>query len=279
MAKRPQSGVLVSLALGAGIAAMAAPAAAFSLFGIHLWGEREEEDRIEIIDPLPYTVTLNVRGGPDNLQRNLERASSLWTDRETPASGTAGLLAKARGDYRRLLAALYGEGFYGPVISIRAAGQEVADVTLAVEFPPEVPIVIDVTAGPRFRFGATEIVNAPPARVSARDEVETPESAGFAPGRLARSAVVDQASALSIERWRQLAHAKARETGREVVADHPTSELDVTLTLDPDRTGGLRADDGSGHAAGRPRFRRLHGGPAGRRRPSTPTTSRTARTG
>ena len=53
MGKRPQSGVLVSLALGAGIAAFAAPAAAFSLFGIHLWGEREEEDRIEVIDPLP----------------------------------------------------------------------------------------------------------------------------------------------------------------------------------------------------------------------------------
>ena len=78
-----------------------------------------------MIDPLPYTVDLAVAGGDGGLERQLETASSLWTDRETPASGTAGLLAKARGDYRRLLAALYAAGYYGPSISIRAAGQEV----------------------------------------------------------------------------------------------------------------------------------------------------------
>jgi translocation and assembly module TamA len=54
---------------------------------------------------------MNVTGGPESLRRTLENASSLWTDRETPASGNAGLIAKARGDYRRILAALYGEGF------------------------------------------------------------------------------------------------------------------------------------------------------------------------
>ena len=66
-------------------------------------------------------------------ERQLETASSLWSDRETPASGNAGLLAKARGDYRRLLAALYTEGYYGPAISIRAAGEEVADAGLDAE--------------------------------------------------------------------------------------------------------------------------------------------------
>jgi translocation and assembly module TamA len=104
-----------------------------------------------------------------------------------------------------------------------------------VEFPSPVPITIDVTAGPRFRFGTTEIVNAPPAEVSARDEVETPASAGFATGETARSGIINQASALSIERWRQLARAKAREADRDVIADHDTDRLDVTLTLDPGR--------------------------------------------
>ena len=233
MANRPQRGILMGIALGASLAAASTPAAGFSLFGFHLWGEREDEDQIEIIDPLPYTVTMTVSGGPDNLQRTLEQASSLWTDRETPASGNAGLLSKARGDYRRILAALYGEGFYGPTISIRAAGQEVADVTLAVQFPHEVPIVIAVTAGPRFRFGETDIINAPPPRANDRDPVETPKSAGFTPGATARSGVINQASALSIERWRQLSRAKAKEADREVIADHATSNLDVTLTLDP----------------------------------------------
>ena len=69
-----------------------------------------------------------------------------------PAVG--GLLSKARGDYRRLLAALYAAGYYGPAISIRAAGQEVADLTLAVDLPPPVPVVIDVGPARRSDFGA-----------------------------------------------------------------------------------------------------------------------------
>ena len=57
MAKWPQRGILMGIALGASLAATSTPAAGFSLFGFHLWGEREDEDQIEIIDPLPYTVT------------------------------------------------------------------------------------------------------------------------------------------------------------------------------------------------------------------------------
>jgi translocation and assembly module TamA len=222
-----------------------APAKAFELFGIHLWGPRDEQnDQIEIIDPLPYTVTVNITGIEGGAARRVQDASSLWSDRDTPASGTGGLLSKARGDYRRLLAALYNAGYYGPQISIRAAGQEVADLTLAVEFPPNVPIVIDITAGPQFKFGRTEIVNAPPATEDLRDEVQTPASVGFRPGQTALSGVISQASALSIERWRQLSHAKAREAEREAIANHATDRLDVTLTMDPGRAavyGPVRA--------------------------------------
>lgn len=234
MASTPRGGILTALAFGA--AALAAvPAAGFEIFGIHLWGPREPEAGFEVIDPLPYTVTLRVDGGENGLQGRLESASALWSDRDTPASGTGGLLSKARGDYRRLLAALYAEGYYGPTISIRAAGVEVAEATLAVEFPPDVPVTIEVAAGPQFLFGATRIVNAPPARVHEDDETGTPESVGFVTGETARSGVINQASALSIERWRQLSYAKAREADREVVADHGTDRLDVRLTLEPGR--------------------------------------------
>jgi translocation and assembly module TamA len=233
MASAPKRGTLGGLLLA--LTAFAAPASAFELFGYQLWGAREPEDQIEIIDPLPYTLTMNISGADNALERQIENASSLWTDRETPASGTGGLLSKARGDYRRLLAALYAAGYYGPVISIRAAGQEVADLTLAVEFPPNVPVVVDVQTGPRFNFGVTGIVNAPPPTGNMRDEVDTPASIGFRPGQPARSGVINQASALSVERWRQLARAKAREADREVIADHATNRLDATLVLDPGR--------------------------------------------
>ena len=97
------------------------------------------------------------------------------------------------------------------------------------------PVTIEVEAGPRFRFGRTEIVNAPPVTDDMDDEVDTPESIGFKTGERAFSGVINQASALSIERWRQLAHAKAREADREVVANHADDRLDVRLTLDPGR--------------------------------------------
>ena len=56
MAGSPQRGILLALLL----CLAGAPAAAFSLFGIHLWGEREEEERVEVIDPLDYTVDFRV---------------------------------------------------------------------------------------------------------------------------------------------------------------------------------------------------------------------------
>ena len=234
MASTAQAKTLVALALGAGLVS-ASPAAGFDLFGIHLWGAREGDDAIEIIDPLPYTVTMHVTGGEDGLEKKMQAASSLWGDRESPASGNAGLLSKARGDYRRLLAALYGEGYYGPTISIRAAGVEVADATLAAAFPSPTPVVIDITAGAPFRFGTTRIVNPPPGLVDEHEDTPTPASLGFAPGEPALSGVINQVSALAIERWRQDAHAKAREADREVIADHPARQLDVALTFDPGR--------------------------------------------
>jgi translocation and assembly module TamA len=233
MAKDRRNGLLAGVLCGA-MAFGAAPASAFDLFGIHLWGPRTTSSSdFEVIDPLTYRVTVNVRGGESGLESRIEGASSLWTDRDSPASGSTGLLSKARGDYRRLLAALYGAGYYGPSISIKADGQEVADLTPGVEFRQDVRMVVDVEAGPLFDFGATTIVNAPPPSDDPR--ADTPQSIGFETGQPALSGKINQASAISIERWRQLSYAKAREANRDVVANHPASRLDVTLTLDPDR--------------------------------------------
>ena len=57
----PHRGILIGLAFCSALLG-AAPADAFSLFGIHLWGARDDEDAFEVIDPLHYTVTLNGLG-------------------------------------------------------------------------------------------------------------------------------------------------------------------------------------------------------------------------
>ena len=64
--------------LGAGILATAlfaasAPVFAFELFGVRLWGSDEDDDGvIEVIDPLPYSVTIRVDGADDGLQGVVE---------------------------------------------------------------------------------------------------------------------------------------------------------------------------------------------------------------
>ena len=235
MARLKRYGILAGLALGVTLVEVL-PASAFTLFGYRLWGEAEESEQVEVIDPLPYTASIRIRSADGALENRLEAASALWTERETPASGRAGLISKARGDYRRLLAALYAEGYYGGEISIRIGGREAADMSLAEDIPPNVAVRIVVDPGPVFTFRRTEIVNRPPfGETRPEDAVDDPATVGFARGDIARAGAVGAASTLAVEQWRQLAHAKARETDREIVADHTVSRVDVTLTIEPGR--------------------------------------------
>jgi translocation and assembly module TamA len=232
---RPRQARRLAAVLAAGMLVVGAPAAAFEIFGFRLWGSAEEDTGLEIIDPLPYTVAFEVTGDDDDLGDALQAASALWSGREEPASGRAGLISRARGDYRRILAALYAEGHYGGEISILLAGREAADLSLDVELPDPVPIRVMVRPGPVFRFGTAEIVNAPPEELRDDDVVTTPGAAAFARGERARAGAVNAASNQAIARWREVGHARAREAERAVIADHATTRLDVTITLDPDR--------------------------------------------
>ncbi len=218
--------------MGASLLA-APPAQAFELFGFHLWGKPEDDGRVDVIDPLDYSVKFNVSPDEDGLKSTLQSASALWTNRDEPASGKAGLISRAKGDYRRLLAALYNAGYYGGEISILIAGREASDLTLNAEFPAPAAVSIAVAPGPRFAFDKLAFVNPPPP--PRRRDPKTFETIGFERGKPARASVIGAASALAIQQWRDDGHALAQETSREVVADHATSKLDVTLALDPGR--------------------------------------------
>lgn len=227
--------VLGVLLAGCVVMASAPGVFALELFGIRLWGSDEEsDDRIEVIDPLPYTATVSVAGA-NELTELVENASALFGQQDQPAAGRGGLLSRARGDYRRILAALYGAGFYGSSISIMANGAEVSDLTLSADLPAPVTMRIVVDPGQEFLFGRTDIVNAPPRPTDPAelDVVAPVSSVGFVRGETARAGAIGNASRLAVERWRQLSHAKAREAEREVLAVHETGRLDVTLTLDP----------------------------------------------
>ena len=221
------------MCIGLAMAVGAVPVAAFELFGIKFFEDQAEEDaEAVIVDPQPYFVTFTSSEG-GAVEAALRNASALLADEAEPASGAAGLIAKARGDYRRLLAALYGEGHYGGAVSIRIGGQEAANLAPDVELPDPVDVTISVTTGPLFRFANVGIANQAPPTADPHDQVDLPILRGYGAGEIARSAVILRAEQLALEAWRQQGHAKAEIVSREVVADHATNTVDALITVNP----------------------------------------------
>ena len=217
----------------AGFGAVTVPVGAFEIFGIKLFEDQSEQDAEAVIaDPQPYTVaiTINATGAVESAVRN---ASALVADQNEPASGAAGLLAKARGDYRRIVAALYNEGYYGGTASIRVGGVEAANLAPDVNLPDPVDVAIVVDPGPLFRFNSVNIVNQALPSSDPYDYVEPPANAGFGVGEIAKSSVILKAEQLVLEAWRQQGYAKAVIVTRDVVADHATTSVDVTITVNP----------------------------------------------
>jgi translocation and assembly module TamA len=209
---------------------------AFDLFGLKLFEDQSEVDAEAVIaDPQPYTVTLSTGGAAKPVEDAVRSASALIAGADLPASGAAGLLATARGDYRRMLAALYGEGYYGGTISIRVGGKEAATLPPDAVLPDPAPVDIFVKPGPLFRFGRVVIVNRAGPAHEAGDRVDAPELVGYGAGEPAKSSVILKAEQLALEAWRQQGYAKAAIANREVVADHATNLVDVTVTVDPGR--------------------------------------------
>lgn len=208
----------------------AAPALAFDFFGLFGGGEEDDPD---IIDPQRYTVDFAAPNAPADVESAIRNASALWTDRDRPASGAAGLLAKARGDYRRITAALYQHGYYGGTVNILVEGREADALPPDTALPEPATVLVRVDIGPQFRFGNVRFVNQAPPSPDPHDRLDPPSEGGLAPGEVARSGAVLAAEQLLVEAWRRQGYALAEITGREVVADHARRVVDVTLTVGP----------------------------------------------
>src|SRR5690606_4897722 len=93
------------------------------LFGRRLF--EREAPAFDVPDAQPYTLEIVVAGGDASLERGVRNASALAREADRPPPGTAGLLARARGDFGRVLAALYAEGYYGGSVRITVGGTPV----------------------------------------------------------------------------------------------------------------------------------------------------------
>ncbi len=170
------------------------------------------------------TVELDLTDGSSGL-RGLLRSNSLTYDlRDSELSDPQDYVAAARADYRRLLTALYGAGYYGGSISIRIDGREAADIQ-PLDAPARIEsIVIRVDPGPSFTFGTASIGPLAP-------ETALPE--GFATGEIARSEVIRSATLAAISAWRDAGHAKATPGAQNIVAVHPETRLNAEVEIRP----------------------------------------------
>jgi len=223
-----------------GFVAAASPAQAFNFFGLKLFEDQSEIDADAVIaDPLPYTVTFNTPNTPNDVSSAVRNASGLQSGVNAPASGAPGLLATARGDYARILGALYAQGYYGGTINILVGGREAAKLAPDSRLPNPVAVEITVDAGPLFRFNRVAIANPAPQTSDPNDQVDTPLSKGFGSGLVAKSSVILRAETLAVDAWRQQGYPKAKIAKRDVIADHPSSTVDATITVDPGRHANI----------------------------------------
>lgn len=162
-------------------------------------------------------------GGAD-LAETLRGASLLVASELDGQDDAQDLFAAARAEYGRLLGALYAEGRYSGVISIRIDGREAAGIA-PLDAPDRIDVIeVRVDPGPAFRLSEARIVPLAPG---------TDLPAGFAPGQPALSGIVREAAAAGVEGWRDAGHAKAAVAAQDVTADHASATLAARIGLEP----------------------------------------------
>lgn len=207
---------------GLGLAFAVPQAQAFEIFGFKFF-EPEEDQSVELIDPLPYSVAIQVNGGGEVLQNVIERSSVLFRNQDRAAPGRAGLLSRANGDYGRLVDALYSLGYFGGEVSIRINGAEVSELPLDVNLPTPSPVQIVINPGEIYTFGVAEVTNIFPGT----DLSEF----GFETGAPALSGAVRDAGRTAVVEWQEAGYAKADIPQTDIVADHNRQMLNARLAV------------------------------------------------
>ena len=203
----------------------AVPASSFELFGIHLWGEREEEVIAEEVpDPVRYDVTLTT--SDESLKEKLDSVSLLVTEKDKPVSGTVGLLSRARTDKRRLVAALYAEALYGGTVTITINGRtfETIPIDTVVNRAGVAHVSIHVVPGPVFVFAEPDAATTDGTRIDLAEY-------GVVAGAEARSELVVEAGRKLVSAWRNQGYAFATISESSLTADHDYNTLQVRLRL------------------------------------------------
>ncbi len=171
-------------------------------------------------DPIEFQTP----GAADDLARALRAASVLLGAERDERTDPQDLVAAARAEYGALLATLYANAHYAPVITVTLDGREAASLA-PLDAPGRIGrIVVTVNAGPRFAFSRAEITPLAP---------ETDLPAGFAIGKPAETGVIRDAAKSAIEGWRAVGHAKAEVGAQDLAVEHARQTLAARIGMVP----------------------------------------------
>lgn len=214
--------VAATLALGS---LYAENALAFKLFGMTLWGKDDTQEQA-VSDPVHYTVEFKTDNLDKDLKEALTESSMLIADKDKPVSGDLGVVVKARDDRERLIAALYEKARYGGVVTITINGTDLDALPPNPTFSRSKPVsvVIKVDPGPVFKLGKITLLGDARGR--------NPAQYGLVPGGDAGSLTILKAGDKIVAELKNEGRPLAKLTKRDVVADHNTNTVDVTLQID-----------------------------------------------
>lgn len=169
-------------------------------------------------------IAFSVKDDPQQLTATLRAASLLLAIPDGEKSDPQAVFAAARGEYGRLIGALYAKGYYSPVISVRVDGREAAQIA-PLDVPSQISqVTVSVDPGPIFRFSRSVVAPLAP---------ETTLPDGFASGEIAESGQVQAAVSAAVDGWRDIGHARAAPSDQRIIADHATATLSAEVALDP----------------------------------------------
>ena len=147
-------------------------------------------------------ISVRAPEASDEVKTVLRAASLIQALKQEEGNPTAeDLIAAAQADYRRLLTALYTQGFYGGQISILVDGREASTISPLATPTSIGEIIIDVDTGPQFTFGTASVAPIPAGTV-------LPEE--FRTGQPAASTAIEDAARTGVSAWRDAGHAMAQ---------------------------------------------------------------------
>ena len=225
--RRQIAGFAAALTLSVALAS--SPARAFELFGFKFF-ESEDDNELAVINPIDYTVRVEMTPAPDDdgsLSDNLENASVLVADEEEPVAGSLGLIAKAKQDRKRLVAALYENARYDGLVYIFIEGRNISDIAPDATFDTSrpVPVLIRILPGPKYELGAVS--------VDTGGVPVDPSEYGLQTGGSAASTDVLDAEAKLFRDLRNDGRPFVAVTKRDIIADAADDRLDYAIDISP----------------------------------------------